>query len=281
MLRTAISATVVLILALTAPGQERKPDAAKQDPPAGAAAAGEGKSQPAPLDEPITGLAAARIIRGNRYMQFQLYDQAIAEFKMAIAASKKPLRTAYANLGAAYSGKHEYRAAVDAYRQALEIAPGDFVLRYQLGDALYFSGEYREAEAEYRKVLAATARGNPAGHHALGLALFAQKRVDEAAAEYRIAIEQAKGNYAEAHYNFGIALFAQGDGKAAETEFRTAIAQEKKDWPEAHFNLAQALEKQNRFGDAAAEYETYLRLAPTAEDAAKLRAYIEYLKKRT
>jgi protein O-GlcNAc transferase len=235
----------------------------------------------APIDELITGEAYTHIMRGNQLVQQRSYDEAIVEFKMALQKAGKPLRTAHLNMGAAYLMKGDYGAAADSFRKAIDIAPGDMMAHYRLGDALTAAGDYKGAEAAFRKVIDLTPEGvNAPARHALGLALYGQKRVDEAIAEYKKAIEQSRRDYGEAHYNLGVALMERGRHKEAEQEFRLAIEQEKKAMPEAYFNLAQALEKQGRFAEAVEQYENYLRLSPDAEDEAKLREYIEYLRKK-
>jgi tetratricopeptide (TPR) repeat protein len=247
------------------------------------------KAQPCPV-EPYQSTAMAEevpdqiltlIKRGDALLQAKRYDEAIAQYKAAIAKADKPVFTAYLNLGTANYEKEDLQAATEAYRKAIEIRPNDYRGHYNLAETLYASGNYRESENEYRKVIALNQKGiiSAQSHHFLGLALYKQGRTVEALAEYRIAIEQLNGKYAEAHYNLGTALLDRKDYSGAETEFRTTIEQDKS-FAEAHFNLGVALEHQRRFREAADEFEIYLSLTPNNSDGERLRARIEKLRQQ-
>ncbi|MEN3333774.1 MAG: hypothetical protein V7641_3139 [Blastocatellia bacterium] len=232
-----------------------------------------------PVNETLDGKVIDHIERGDQLLRAGKVDEALGEFKAASQAAGKPVYTALLRIGGVYMQKEDYRAAADAYRQASTLYPQDPASQYNLAEALYAAGEYKQAEAAYRKTLdLSPGRVNSQAHHFLGLSLYNQKRLDEAIAEYRIAIDQARSDYSEARYNLGIALLASGKLQAAESEFRMAIQQEKHDWPEAHFNLATTLEHQHRSREAADEYETYLRQSPNATDAAATRKRIEQLR---
>jgi len=219
--------------------------------------------------------------RGASLMRAQQYDEAIVAYKTAQSKYGKPSHAIALALGNACYEKKDYPAAVEAYRQAAAIRPGDSKAYFNLGEVSYAMGQYVEAEAAYRKVIELDPGTVPSmAYHFLGLALYNQKRIDEAIVQYRTAIEFSGGNYAEARYNLGIALLARNELKAAEAEFRQAIKEEKKSWPDAHFNLASALEKQRRFQEAAEQYEIYLGLSSSAQDAANIRSRIEWLRKQ-
>jgi len=241
-----------------------------------------GDVQPAPGREVLEGKVVDHIERGDELARTRRYDEAIAEYKAALAEAGKPVFTAYLNMGGVYFQKADYRAASEAYRQATSARPQEVTGYYNLAESLYALGDYREAETAYRKVIELSpGRVNARAHHFLGLALYNQKRLEEAIPEYRLAIDQARGgSYAEARYNLGIALLERGDLQAAEREFRLAIQQEKRDWAEAHFNLATTLERMRRFNEAADEYEAYLSRSPAAENAASLRKHIAELRKQ-
>jgi len=209
------------------------------------------------------------------------YDEAIAEYRAAIKEAGQPVFTAYLNMGSVYFYQQNNVAAVDAFRQALAIKPNSWRAHYNLAESLYASDQYAEAEKEYRSVLKLQSGAlSIRAHHFLGLALYKQGRIDEAIAEYRTAIDKAEGKYAEARYNLGISLLEQKKPVEAEQQFKQALEQEKKPWPEAQYNLAKAIEAQTRYREAADAYEIYLKLAPDAEDARRMREYIDYLRRR-
>ena len=70
----------------------------------------------------------------------------------------------YSNLGALYHLRHDYNAAVDAYRRAIELRPNAAATYRNLGDALLKLGNRVEALAAYQtaiKLAEADLRVNP------------------------------------------------------------------------------------------------------------------------
>lgn len=240
-----------------------------------------GQPQSPPKAEEVSDAVLVLIERGDALQKAKRYDEAIAQYKAAIAKADKPPFTAYLNLGSAHYAKEDLPAAIEAFRKAIEIKPNDYRGHYNLGESLYVSGDYRNSETEYRRVIALVPQGivGTEARYFLGLALHKQGRADEAMVQYRTAIERAGGKYAEAHYNLGTALLERKEYVEAEREFRTTIEQDK-NFLEAYFNLAVTLEHQKRIREAIEEYEKYLGLATNSSDAGKVRDRIEKLKKQ-
>jgi tetratricopeptide (TPR) repeat protein len=259
----------MFVIYLSAPAEHQ----ARPDP------AGPGQSTA--MDEEVDDEILSLIKRGDELLRAKRYDEAITQYKAAIARADRPVFTAHLNLGSVYYEKGDFRAAVEAFRKATEIRPNDYRGHYNLAEALYASEDYKGSEAEYRKVIALNAKGitGAQAHHFLGLSLYKQGRIDEAVAQYRSAIDLFGGKYAEAHYNLGTALLERKDYPGAEREFRATIEQDKT-FAEAHFNLGVTLEHQRRFREAAEQFEMYLSLTPDYSDAVRLRARIAKLKQQ-
>ena len=170
------------------------------------------------------------------------------------------------------------------------VPPGDADL-VGLGLKHHQAGRFAEAEACYRRVLAAqpdhadalhllgiiaqqTGRhelavelisraikqnGQSAAYFcSLGIALKNQGKLDEAVKAYRQAI-RIKPDLPEAHCNLGNALRGQGKLDEAVAACSQAI-RIKPDLAEAHFNLGNALHGQGRLDEALASYDRALSL---------------------
>lgn len=121
------------------------------------------------------------------------------------------------------------------------------------------AGRLPEAEAGYRKILAANPRHADANHF-LGLIAHHYEHFEAAAGLIAIAIGENPG-VAPYHYNLGLALQRQEKWKKAEAAFRQALKIEPA-YGEALSNLGQVLHKQEKLDEAIASFHQALSLKP-------------------
>ena len=110
-----------------------------------------------------------------------------------------------------------------------------------------------------------------------GIVLVRLKRFAEAETELRLALKQ-KEQSAVAHFYLGRALAYSGKFDEAKKELDVSLDLGGDDMKEAHRYLAGVYSALGDKQRAAAELETYLRLAPKSPDAAQLRELIRKLK---
>src|SRR4051812_33073999 len=108
---------------------------------------------------------------------------------------------------------------------------------------LHLSGQFREAEAVYREMLAQDP-ADVTAMHLLGLLLYQQGRRAEGIELIAQTVQMAP-DQAAFRFNFGSVLI-DSDPAAATGEFRRALELQP-DYPDAMANLAVALCKQNKF----------------------------------
>ncbi len=153
-------------------------------------------------------------------------------------------RLALSDLGALYLMLKQPEKAAEPLRAALKLAPEDFPTLLNYGIALYDRKEFPEAEAQFRK--AAQRNGSsPSVHFYLGVILLKRRETDEAEKELRAAIASGGDQLALAHYYLGGIYWGRQDYKRA-----------------------------------ADELETYLRLAPDAPEATRVRLTVKELRSR-
>ncbi len=101
--------------------------------------------------------------------------------------------------------KGNYEAAAERYRRALELAPKGFEATYDLGNALYRSERYEQAEQTLQQAAADTLRTDDeraAAFYNLGNAQFRQQKYKEALESYKNSLRlqpadrETKYNYA-------------------------------------------------------------------------------------
>jgi tetratricopeptide (TPR) repeat protein len=73
----------------------------------------------------------------DRHFRARRYDEAIANYKLAIEASDRPYQTTYLNLGSAQYEKGDYEAAAESFRRAIQLKPNDYRGHYNLAETLY------------------------------------------------------------------------------------------------------------------------------------------------
>jgi tetratricopeptide (TPR) repeat protein len=125
--------------------------------------------------------------------------------------------------------------AVEAYRRAIELAPGWTAAHINLGTALYQLADLQGARAAFEAALA-TEPSSPT-----------------------------------AHFNLGCLMDDLGRTEQAITHFQQAVAIDPRH-ADAHFNLALALEKRGLLRRAQPHWQEYLQLSPRGPWASYARA---------
>ena len=174
-------------------------------------------------------------------------DEAIAKFNEVLAIHPK-CAECYSNIGAIYSRKQDWAKAEEAYKQAIQTRP-DMVDAYN-GLANVYNAQKKFAEAQ-----AISAEGAKHGAGAAG---------------------GATGN-ADGLYNQGVIAWNGNDFPKAQELFLAAVKANDKH-AEAHFMLGQAYLNTGKLPEAAKEFETYIKIAPTGPNAEKAKTNYEMLK---
>ena len=168
------------------------------------------------------------------------------------------------------------KRAIELLKEALTIYPSFMTALNELGVQYIALKQFKEAAESLR---AAIKIGPEAFHPRLnyGIVLLQLKDYKAAAAELQIAVQKDSSS-AVAHYQLGRALVNLGNYDAAERFLKQAISIGGPDIVEAHRYLAAVyIEKQNA-QLAATELETYLKLAPGAKDAERIKTVIKGLR---
>jgi Tfp pilus assembly protein PilF len=170
-------------------------------------------------------------------------QKAIENLKVALSLYPKfPL--ALNELGVQYLKTGQANKAVDPLKSAAGLSPDAFTPKLNLGIALLETQQYQEAEAQLREALKITS--TPTAHMYLGLTLAHLRNDLEAEKEFKAAISSSNDQLSIAHYYLG-GLY----------------------WQTRQYNRA------------AEELETYLRLAPNAPDAERVRGTIKELRAKS
>lgn len=180
--------------------------------------------------------------------------KAVEHLSGAVAAHSN-FPQALSELGLQYIKIGQVDKAVESLQSALKLAPDDTPTRLNYGFALLNQKKFIEAETQLRQVLAKN-NALPTAHMYLGMALISMSR-DEKSKQFDVA------KYTE-----------------AQKEFEVAVSTGKDEVAQAHRYLGGIYWGNKEYKRAADEFETYLKLAPKAPDAEKLRGFIAELRSK-
>lgn len=152
------------------------------------------------------------------------------------------------------------KAAIDAYRTAIQFNPEYVLAHYNLGILLLAEKHWNDARAQFTWILdrhpdEAEARFN------LGRAAYGEKNYQEAISDYRKAIDLKGGDYPEAWLNTGLSHTRTGDDKRAVQAYQEALRLQP-DYPEAWYNLGFAHMRAEAWEDAEKAFRTAIRVRP-------------------
>lgn len=154
------------------------------------------------------------------------------------------LGAAWFNLGNVYEKSGMYAKAAQAFTKAKELSPGMKTASYNLGVCYGMLGEREKAEEQFLETL----------------------RIDP--------------GFAPAHFQCGVLYAGERDYERAIESYENALRLDPRDG-DAHFNLAQIYKNQaNKPREAVEHFKAYLALSPDAEDAPRVREWVEEMEKR-
>ena len=180
--------------------------------------------------EELTGeTAAVHMDIGRSYGEAGYPDQAIAEFKKAIALDNT-FPGAHYSLGASYllgMGEIDFPQAAAEFHKELDLHPGDFLSHSQLGYIALTQHNYAEAEKELRRAAEINPR-DPDTLLSLGQLYVDTNRPADAEPVLRKAIaltaDLSRNHYQvqRAHYLLGRVLLQTGHIDEAKAEMQTS-----------------------------------------------------------
>ena len=190
-------------------------------------------------------------------------DEAIEQYKKALAVSPKEPSYYYA-LGTAYQGKAatdpaSLDLAIENYKKAVGLAP---------------------KEATYKQTLTAAyaAKAAPLVQSAIAKQTNATKPdLPGAIADYEAALKIYNDD-ADTHKNLGTAYQGNNQFPMAAKEYQTAIRLDAKNQTDAIYYLATVYEQMKNVPGAIAEYEHYIKAAPTGQFANDAKGRIKILR---
>ena len=210
----------------------------------GASMEGVSKEDRAKAEAKVAGIKAA-YSEAATLANAGKYDEAIAKFNEVIAAVPK-CTECYIGIGTSAGAKKDYAASEAAYKKALELDPNS-ADAYN-GLATIYNDQKKFAEAKEMSAEAlkrATAAGGTGG--------------------------------ADAMYNAGVISWNANEFAKAQEQFAAAVAANP-NHAEAHFMLGQCNLNLGKLPEAAKEFETYTKIAPSGPNAEKAKSNFEMLK---
>lgn len=237
-----------------------------------------------PVNEDTTIVQAGRSIGSTEEIipvQIRLKAKAGGDVKAEVVNAElanvpKPALDLYTSaLKLSQEGKN--KAAIDKLNEAVS-TQADFMLAFnELGVQYQKIGELDKANSALESALKISPNAfTPLVNH--GIVLVRLKRYAEAEVDLREALKQ-NDQSAIAHFYYGRALAYLGRFDDAEKELNTAITLGGEQMKEAHRYLGAIYHARGDDQRAITELETYLRIAPKADDAEPVRQLIQQLKK--
>lgn len=210
----------------------------------GANPAGMSKEERAKAEAKVAGIRAA-YSEGAALSNSGKHDEAIAKFNEVLKDVPK-CPECYIGIGASSAAKKDYAGAEAAYKKAIELDPATIDAYNGLATIYNDQKKFTEAQAMSAEAMKRSSAGGTSGG-------------------------------AEAMYNAGVISWNANDFAKAQEQFAAAVAANP-NHAESHFMLGQVNLNLGKLPEAAKEFETYVKLAPTGPNAKDAASKVEMLK---
>jgi len=192
------------------------------------------------------------------YQRNLVWEDELALWSDVVQKSPNRARGRY-NLGNAYEHLGRFDEAIQEYKTALALKPDDAETHLNLGNIYGAMGHVDQAIQEYKTVIALKP-DFAATHYDLGIVYKNLDRLEEAIQEFQIALK-LQPDFFQAHINLGNTYEALGHHDAAILEFKTVLAL-KPDFAVAHYDLGVVYKDFGRLEETIQEFQITLKLQP-------------------
>jgi len=195
------------------------------------------------------------------------------------AARVAAVKAAFAE-GAALSNTGKFDEAIVKFNEVLKDVPNCTECYINIGQVNASKKDYVASEAAYKKALELDPNSSDA-YNGLATIYNDQKKFTEAQAMSAEAAKRAStggnGGSAETRYNQGVIAWNANDFPKAQEHFAAAVAANP-NHAESHFMLGRVDLNLGKLADAAKEFETYVKIAPTGPNAKEAQTNFDMLK---
>jgi len=207
-------------------------------------------------------LALARKSPEALYWQSRAANE-LARAAFAQLANLPPSVESYQVMAELQRNLGRHADAIQAWKSALELAPGDPRLEQELATSLYMNRDYRAAEKMARELIARDSEVAEM-HFILGDSMMNQQQPEQAAESLRKAVS-LRPDYPAAHAVLGRALMRMGRSTEAIPHLVAALPADSDG--SLHFQLSRAYQETGQAEKAAAAMKTYQAMQKPAGDA--------------
>jgi tetratricopeptide (TPR) repeat protein len=236
-------------------------------------------------------LYVARAGSGSHYEQVDIRMKTIEETRpSSIPANKgstfaqevpENARKAY-NRAVKQFEANQIDQAVASLKEALRLFPTYFVALERLGVEQVKAQQYDQARATLLKAKEVNPNG-AASLYALGVSHFYLQELTDAAETLRksLLLAPESANAPLSHFYLGLAYWNLGKPAEAEPHLKKAYQTGGNTVPpDIHMHLAKYYSDNKRYKEAAEELEMFLKNAPDARDAEKIKSLIKQLREK-
>ncbi|HEX5083306.1 MAG TPA: tetratricopeptide repeat protein [Blastocatellia bacterium] len=189
-------------------------------------------------------------------------------------------RNAYEQAVKQLENSKQTSQGMDSLKEAIKLFPTYFLALERLGVEYVKLQQYEPAHVTLTRAIEV----NPSGassRYALGVSQFYLQKLPEAIESLRRSLQLAPDspNAALAHFYLGLAYWNSGKAGDAEPHMKKAYQMGGDSIPpDIHMHLAKYYSDNKRYKEAADELELFLKFAPDARDAEKIKAIIKQLR---
>lgn len=212
--------------------------------------------QPASPDG-VNAAVSAHTVRGKRAIEAEKLDEALEEFKQAVAMQPKNPAN-YFNLALLHVRRNELAEATDAFDQVITLDPSEEDAYLPLAEILEKSGREQEAIETYERLIALgpeplATRAKLGLHLLKGVAFGKQLRYDDARAEFE-AVIRLDPQEMRGYYNLALVQIKTNDPYPATENLKKVLEIDPKQTV-IRFQLAKLYEELGRPYDALDLYQ--------------------------